>query len=220
MAANQPSRGRFPWAPVALAIGIGACIVALMLVQPSARLTAAPITPQTPAGFQTTEKLILTVNLPAAKTKKSGTLTVELLNNKGEIIQDEQQSVEVGSEATSHRFEFKALKVPADQVTLRCQFEKEEIKVPLATVLLVKAHETALTSGQEFFAGSKAALRCEVHGVRGQVRGQRRRRRRVQGPAAAGRHLQDGSRHHVQPRQGDAGTRREGQNRAEGAARH
>ena len=33
-------------------------------------------------------------------------------------------------------------------------------------VLLVKAHETAVSSGQEFFAGSSASLRCEVHGVK------------------------------------------------------
>ncbi len=33
-------------------------------------------------------------------------------------------------------------------------------------MLLVKAHETTLTAGKEFFAGSDAALRCEVHGVK------------------------------------------------------
>ena len=56
--------------------------------------------------------------------------------------------------------------MPADQVTLVCKFGKEKIESPLAKVLLVKAHETTLSSGQEFFAGSKASLRCEVHGVK------------------------------------------------------
>jgi uncharacterized protein YfaS (alpha-2-macroglobulin family) len=166
MTGKQPSNGRFSWVLVGLAAGIGALVVTLMLIQPGARVAAADVTPQTPAGFQTTEKLILTVNLPAAKTSKSGTLTVELRNDKGELIEDKQQTVDVGAEATSHRFEFKPLKVPADQVTLHCQFEKEKMDVPLAKVLLVKAHETALSSGQEFFAGSKASLRCEVHGVK------------------------------------------------------
>ena len=40
------------------------------------------------------------------------------------------------------------------------------METPLDKVLLVKAHETTLSSGQEFFAGAPAALRCEVHGVK------------------------------------------------------
>ena len=36
----------------------------------------------------------------------------------------------------------------------------------VSRILVVKAHETSLASSQEFFAGSRAALRCEVHGVK------------------------------------------------------
>src|SRR5262249_30594830 len=65
------------------------------------------------------------------------------------------------------RFEFTPPKVAADKITVRCRFGKgEPLAVPLHKILLVKAHETALSAGQEFFAGSQAALRCNVHGVK------------------------------------------------------
>ena len=72
MASQQPPRGHFPWLPVALATGIAALVVTLMLIQPPGRVAAASVTPQTPAGFQTTEKLVLTVNLPAAANEHEG----------------------------------------------------------------------------------------------------------------------------------------------------
>ncbi len=51
-------------------------------------------------------------------------------------------------------------------MTVRCRLNKQEHKVELKKVLLVKPHETSLSAGKEFFAGSEAALRCEVHGVK------------------------------------------------------
>jgi len=166
MAVKQSSRRRFPWEPVALASAMGAAVLALLFLQSPAQLAAANVAPQMPAGFQTTEQLLLTVNLPGSKDKKTGELTVTLRDVKGVVIEEKTQTVTVGPDAGSYRFAFKALKVPADQVTLLCQFEKEKIETPLAKVLLIKAHETALSSGQEFFAGSRASLRCEVHGVK------------------------------------------------------
>ncbi len=36
----------------------------------------------------------------------------------------------------------------------------------MSNILVVKAHETSLATSQEFFAGSTAAIRCDVHGVK------------------------------------------------------
>ena len=65
MSASRRSRGYYPWAP----LGIGAAAVAvLLLAGPPAQQAhaAAALTPQAAAGFQTTDKLVLTVNLPRA----------------------------------------------------------------------------------------------------------------------------------------------------------
>src|SRR5205823_5152867 len=53
---------------------------------------------------------------------------------------------------------------------VRCRLGQGASQVPLRKLLLVKAHETALSTGQEFFPGSSASLRCEVHGVRSLTR--------------------------------------------------
>jgi hypothetical protein len=162
----------FPWVPLGLAgavlIGLGAGIFFTMS---GPQASAAVLTPEAAAGFQTTDKLALTINLPAADGKKLinnryGNLTVELLDQDGKIIDKDKQDVGSLKEAKTIRFEFAAPKVPTDQVTVRCRFDGNEVKVPLNKILLVKAHETSLTSGQEFYAGTPAALRCEVHGVK------------------------------------------------------
>lgn len=54
----------------------------------------------------------------------------------------------------------------ADKLIVVCTLDKRTVQVPLSQILLVKAHETAVSSNQEFFAGSTAALRCSVHGVK------------------------------------------------------
>ncbi len=38
--------------------------------------------------------------------------------------------------------------------------------VPLGDIVLAKAHETSLVSGQQFFSGSRTVLQCKVHGVK------------------------------------------------------
>jgi len=142
-------------------------LVGLFLLGPSSPLAqAAPATPEVTAGFQTTERLVLTVNLPAANAKANGTLLVELVDPQGEVLDSASKDVTLTEEASSQRFEFTTPKLNPDKVTVRCRLDKQEHKVELKNVLLVKPHETALSAGKEFFAGSDAALRCEVHGVK------------------------------------------------------
>jgi hypothetical protein len=145
-----------------------AAVVALLVLGPrSQEAAAAVLKPEARAGFQTMDKLVLTVSLPAAADRKvKDNLRVELVGPDDKVLADKEREVQLEAAATSHRFEFDTPKVPADKVRVRCQFGKEEFNVALNKILLVKAHETALSSGQEFHAGSPAALRCEVHGVK------------------------------------------------------
>ena len=159
---------RFPrpilWAPVA--VGAAAAVAALLLAAPPGAepKAAPPLTPGCAIGFQTTDKIVLTVNLPAtAKTSTADRLRVELIDPDGKVIDSGEQQAQAGE---SKRFELLSPKTPADKVTLRCAFGKDRMETPLDKVLLVKAHETALSGGQEFYAGAPAALRCEVHGVK------------------------------------------------------
>ncbi len=169
MSASHRSPWYYPWAPLGIGALTVAAVVALLLVGPPAQQAhAAPaLTPQAAAGFQTTDKLVLTVNLPRAeKPQPAGTLRVELVDADGKVLTSDERKVQPGDGPTSHRFEMASPKTPADKLTLRCTFGGEKTETPLAKVLLVKAHETTLSSGQEFFAGAPAALRCEVHGVK------------------------------------------------------
>ena len=108
----------------------------------------------------------MTVNLPAGKGQAADRLRVELIDPDGKRIDSGEQQAQPGDAPAAYRFELMSPKLPADKVTLRCTFGKEKMETPLDRVLLVKAHETALSGGQEFYAGAPASLRCEVHGVK------------------------------------------------------
>ncbi len=169
MSASRRSPWYYPWAPLGIGAVTAAAVVALLLAGPPAQQAqAAPaLTPRAAAGYQTTDKLVLTVNLPRAeKPQPSDTLRVELVDADGKVLTSDERKVQPGNGPTSHRFELASPKIAADKLTLRCTFGGEKMETPLAKVLLVKAHETTLSSGQEFFAGAPAALRCEVHGVK------------------------------------------------------
>lgn len=128
---------------------------------------AAALSPQNVAGFQSPEKLVITVGLANPDRRAlRGTLRVELLGPDKKPLAQAEKAVTQNEPAESYRFEFPAPAQPPDRLTLRYHFGDRHEEVPLAKVLVVKAHETTLTASQEFHVGSTAALRCEVHGVR------------------------------------------------------
>jgi hypothetical protein len=172
MAGLRKWKGLAAWVPLALAIAILAGLAGVFLLGPATQpASGAPPTPEVTAGFQTTERLTLTVNLPALdKGRERGTLVIELVDPDGKILDDARKDVDLMEEATSQRFEFAAPKLATEKVTVRCRFNKQERKVELKKILLVKAHETSLSAGKEFFAGSTAGLRCEIHGVKSLAR--------------------------------------------------
>jgi hypothetical protein len=167
MQGPRRSRWRSPWVPIALASAIVLGALGILLVGPGRQAQGADPSPQATAGFQTTEKLVLTVQMPAVEGAQAAhKLTVELLDTDSKVLDSSEREVRPEAEATSHRFEFAAPRGSADKITVRCRFASQTVEVPLGKILLAKAHETALSTGQEFFAGSTAAIRCEVHGVK------------------------------------------------------
>jgi hypothetical protein len=157
------SRHRVPASLAALA---GTILAALLYAAPSRGLPTALLSPQAIAGVLEDGQLTLTVNLPpAAGAPVRGTLSVELLDGKGNVLGEDSWGVRLGAQAAGPVFRFEAPKT-ADGMRVRCRFGEESVVVPLSGVLLIKGHETAVSCGQEFFPGSKAAFRCAVHGVR------------------------------------------------------
>jgi hypothetical protein len=155
--------------PITAGAVVIAGVVTLLLLGPhGSQAQGAPPTPEATAGFQTTEHLTLTVALSGSATPvPRGKLAVELLDADGKVIAQESQDVQPADETTSHRFQFDAVKTPADKIKVRCRFgDQKPVEAKLAGLLLVKAHETALNTGQEFIAGTRTVMRCEVHGVK------------------------------------------------------
>jgi hypothetical protein len=168
MAGLRKWQGSASWLPLALVLAVFAGLIGVFLLglaTPPAH--GGPSAPEVTAGFQTTERLILTVNLPAHdKGGSRGTLVVQLIDADGKVLDDPRKDVVRTQQARSYRFELAGPKRAADRVMARCRLNEQKHEVELKKILLVKAHETSLSVGKEFFAGSAAGLRCEVHGVK------------------------------------------------------
>jgi hypothetical protein len=119
------------------------------------------------AAFLTKDKLLVAVMLTNPESRRlQGRLRLEILGSDGQTLVDEQQPVRPKDGTGSYRFELRAPQLPIAQLHLRCRFQEQQFTVPLSRVVLVKGHETALSTGQEFVAGGPAVVRCKVHGVK------------------------------------------------------
>ena len=156
MSASRRSRSYYLWAPLGIGVAVAAAVVVLFVAGPPAQQAqaAAPLTPQAAVGFQTTEQLVLTVNLPAAdKPQPAGTLRVELLDADGKLLDSGEQPAQAGD---SKRFELLSPKGPADKGdAAACSFGKDKNGNALAGegVAGQGTRDPRLSGGQEFYAG-------------------------------------------------------------------
>lgn len=163
MAVAQQSRS-----PVFFIIGLG--VVALIAVAGCRRASTPDVAdtveaPRATAVAQTTEKTLVSVRLPKGSFH---TLRVELLGPDGSLLAKGEATFKGHFDKPADIvLQLPALRHAVDQVTVRCTLDdKKHSDVPLGPILLVKAHETSLAAGQEFYAGSPAVIRCAVHGVK------------------------------------------------------
>jgi hypothetical protein len=126
-----------------------------LLSQALTQAGAPPFSPGAVAYFPSNDKLTVAVRAPGVDARP---MSVELIGADGKLVTKGKQ---VGS-----AFELAADKAKAAGYALRVRQGDRRKDFPLPSILLAKAHETALVCGQEFFAGSKTALRLSVHGVR------------------------------------------------------
>ncbi|MFO0877150.1 MAG: alpha-2-macroglobulin family protein [Gemmataceae bacterium] len=115
------------------------------------------------AGFQTTEQLRFTVEVPASKKQRN--IRVELANESGKVLQSTEKSLEAGA-ATQTSVRFSGVKGSPANLIVRCKWDDQISETPLDRILLARAHETALIASTEYHAGSETELRVQVRGVR------------------------------------------------------
>jgi hypothetical protein len=160
---RRPSARLRLGAVAALAAGLGG--LALVGLSRS-QAEAGPFTPQVAATFTAADRLAVAVALAnPGDNELAGTLRVDLLGADGKELARAQKAINQKEHLDSYRLELPADKTKTADLTLRCRLGGREFSTPLAKVLLVKGHETSLSTGEEFFAGSNAPFRVDVHGV-------------------------------------------------------
>ena len=166
----MPAKSAFRLCSSRLLLCAGGCLallIAWLLLGPAGQpVQAAEPALDAPTGIQTTSKVLVAVTLTNADSAKlKGTLRAELVAD-GKVVEQLERPVNQADRAEAYRFEFAAPKQPLNKLSVRYSFGKTRKTVALKKILLAKAHETVLSAGQEFHAGSPASLRCAVHGVK------------------------------------------------------
>jgi 5-hydroxyisourate hydrolase-like protein (transthyretin family) len=143
------------------------------LPAPPEQVPARNPTPHATAAARVGDKLVVRVQLPAASGAAARrTLAVELLDANDRRIARRRLRVQVGDASSTHRFRFNAPREATGRITVRTSLGPRSEDVPLSRILLAKGHETTLSGSLDLFAGTQAALRCEVHGVESVTRTQ------------------------------------------------
>ncbi|MCI0684678.1 MAG: MG2 domain-containing protein [Gemmataceae bacterium] len=140
-------------------------LAGLILLWQQGRAGGTPFAPQVAAVFDK-DQLQVGVGLARGTAEPlQGALVVELLDEAGKALDRAETEVDQETDYAQHRVAVRADKSKAGRYRLRVGMGKQTVELPLGKALLAKAHETSITAGTEYFAGSAVALRCGVHGV-------------------------------------------------------
>lgn len=103
-----------------------------------------PLFPEISSAVQTSDKLAVTVRLgnDYPSPRYFGPLRAEVVGPDGTVLAQGEMQVSPKEWRGSHRFEFPAIHLPAEKVTIRCTYQVQKVEVPLSSVLPVKAGET------------------------------------------------------------------------------
>src|SRR5207249_885305 len=160
MSGDRRSFWRSPLVRIGVVVTPALVVLGLILLgNASSQAEGAVISKEAAAGFQTKDKLLVTLAVanPDGKNLR-GTLRVELIDRDGKPFASAKRNVVQNETAASYRFELPVPRLRTDQVKVRCYFEKQKFEVPLTEILLAKEHETSVTASQEFYAGSIATI--------------------------------------------------------------
>jgi len=147
-------------------------LAALLLLKEPQVAEAGPVLSAESAAVHKTKdnKFWVAVSLTnGGENSLKGTLRVELLDAEKTVLASNEKPIDQADKTASYRFEFPAEGRETEGLKLRYSFGKEKFEAELPKILLAKAHEVALSTSAEMYAGSSADLRCEVHGVKSVV---------------------------------------------------
>ena len=152
------------WQFVLAALLVGALSALTLAWQAASEAGAPPFEPRLLAAFRD-RQLLLSVGLPVpAKKTVDDKVYIELVDAAGQAVDHRESKFDTG---VSLAFAFDNVKkADADKLRLRVTYKDKKFETPLSKVLLGKGHETLISAGTEFHAGSQAALTCIVQGVR------------------------------------------------------
>jgi 5-hydroxyisourate hydrolase-like protein (transthyretin family) len=159
-----------PWQLGTAALLLAGLLSYLYWGQGVSQAEAAPFTPHV-AVFKNKDQFQVAVGLEQTDRNKplKGKLRVDLVDADGQVVASAAKSIDQSEPLNSYPFQIaapKAASSKAADLNVRVSFQDQKVEMPLKKVLLAKAHETVLSSGQDFFAGSESTLRCLVQGVR------------------------------------------------------
>ena len=125
------------------------------------------LSPQNAAAIVHGSQIILCIPLTRpGKGHLTGALQVELRDTQGDVVASAERAIDQAEPVIGQRMALDKPATAADKLAVHCRFGGKAWSAPLAKLLLVKGHETALVTGQEFFAGSTGSIRVDVHGVK------------------------------------------------------
>ena len=155
------------WRLAAVAFLLAALAAVTLLWDTVSQAGAPPFAPRVLAAFKD-KQLNVSVALPnSAKKFVSGKVTVELLDAQGQAIESLGGKLTQYDPGVIMAYTFaKATPADVDKLRVRVVVKNQKAEIPLAKALLGKGHETVLSAGTEFHAGSQASLTCTVQGVR------------------------------------------------------
>ncbi len=153
-------------------LGAVALLVAILTATPFlwhavSEAGAPKYEPRVLAAFKD-KQLLISVGLPIpAKKTVTGKVSVDLVDAAGNSLQRLEGKLSKFDASVILAFSFDNVnRADADKLQLRVNFKNQKTDLPLAKVLLAKGHETLVSAGTEFHAGSNASIQCTVQGVR------------------------------------------------------
>jgi hypothetical protein len=116
-----------------------------------------PTPPPTVSAFFSKDNQLQVV----VKTETAGKMQVVLID-KDQTLGKSEVDVKDGNS----RIEFELAKAKADTARIKVSFKDSNFEVALSKILLLKAHEMTLLTGEEFYTGTQSPIACTVQSVR------------------------------------------------------
>ena len=161
----SPQTSTLRWRLGAVGLFLAGLIGLAAFWQTASQAGGPAFEPRVLAAFKDKElQVSITLAGPDAKAV-TGKVGAELLDGQGKSLGLKESTLTKFDPSGSVRFVFDAVN-KADDLRLRVKFKNQQIEMPLAKVLLGKGHETLVSAGTEFHAGSQASVQCTVQGVR------------------------------------------------------